>query len=73
MADDRQILQGIRLPGVKDDKRFTKGGVITDPDELVKAAADKDSGIDLQALYDSGAITGTWKGVKAAKEETAKK
>ena len=67
--DDRRINVGVRLPGVKDDKRFTKGMVITDPDELEKAASAKDSGIDLQALYDSGAISGTWKGVKAKEEE----
>lgn len=67
--DDRKINQGIRLPGVKDEKRFTKGSVITDPDELVKAAGEKDSGINLQALLDFGAISGTWKGVKAQAEE----
>lgn len=72
-VDNRKIVTGIKLPGVKDEKRFTKGALITDPDELEKAAAAKDSGIDLQALYDTGAISGTWKGVKATKEEAAKK
>lgn len=71
--DDRKIHSAIRMPGVKGEKRFTKGAVIDDPDELVKAAAEKDSGIDLQALHDSGAISGTWKGVKAAEPEKAKK
>lgn len=71
--DDRKIHSAIRLPGVKDEKRFTKGTVIDDPDELEKAAAAKDSGISLQSLYDSGAISGTWKGVRAAKEEPEKK
>lgn len=66
--DDRVIHSGVRLQGVKDEKRFTKGSVITDPDELVKAAAEKDSGIDLQALYDAGVISGTWKGVKTDKK-----
>lgn len=64
--DDRVIVNGVRMPGVKEDKRFTKGALITDPDELVA------SGADLQALYDAGAITGTWKGVKTGGEETTK-
>lgn len=63
-VDDRKILTGIRMPGTKEGKRFTHGDVITDPDELVA------SGADLQALYDQGAISGTWKGVKAASPET---
>jgi hypothetical protein len=68
-VDDRKILSAIRMPGERDPdnpKRYTKGAVITDPDELVK------SGADLQALHDAGKISGTWKGVKAAKEEAAK-
>jgi len=65
--DDRRIVQGVRMPGTKEDKRFTKGALITDPDELVA------SGTDLQALYDSGAITGTWKGVKTTSEEAPAK
>jgi hypothetical protein len=73
MADDRVIHTGVRLTGVSEGKKFTKGPVITDPDELEKAAAEKDSGIDLQALYDAGAISGTWKGVKATDEEKAAK
>jgi len=75
--DDRKIHSAIRMPGVKDDKRFTKGAIIDDPDELEKAAAVKDSGLDLQSLHDSGVISGTWKGVKVTKEQaepkTAKK
>lgn len=73
--DDREILSGIRLPGKRDEntKRLTKGALITDPDELEKAASTKDSGIDLRSLHDSGAITGTWKGVKVAKEDTEPK
>lgn len=73
--DDRKINSAIRMPGVRDEenpKRYTKGAVITDPDELVKAAGAKESGIDLQALHDAGVISGTWKGVKEAKEETSK-
>lgn len=72
--DDRKIESAVRLAGVKADKRFTKGKVITDPDELEKAAAAKDSGIDLQALHDTGVISGTWKGVKVSKQpkETVK-
>ena len=72
--DNRRIESAIRLGGVKQDKRFTKGKVITDPDELEKAAAAKDSGIDLQALHDSGVISGNWKGVKVkeAPKETVK-
>ena len=70
--DDRRILTGIKMPGLKDEKKFTKGALITDPDELEKAAAVKDSGLDLQALYDAGAISGTWKGVKVASEAPAK-
>jgi hypothetical protein len=67
--DDRVIHSAIRTHGVKEGKRFTTGSVITDPDELVKAAGEKDSGIDLQSLYDQGAISGTWKGVKQAEPE----
>jgi len=63
--DDREIHSAIRLPGIKEGKRYTKGSVITDPDDLVK------SGVDLQSLYESGAISGTWKGVKAAHEDKA--
>jgi hypothetical protein len=66
--DDRKIHSAVRMPGVKEDKRFTKGELLTDPDALAKAASEKDSGIDLQALHDSGVISGTWKGVKAAEE-----
>lgn len=72
MADDRVIHNAIRLPGKKDGKRFTKGTVIKDPDELAKLAAEKDSGIELQALLDRGAISGTWKGTKAVKDEAPK-
>jgi hypothetical protein len=42
--------------------------LITDADDLEAAAANKDSGIDLQALHDAGAISGTWKGVKTSAE-----
>lgn len=73
MADDRVIHSGVRTAGVTDEKKFTKGVIITDPDDLEKAAAAKDSGIDLQSLYDAGVISGTWKGVKAAKEDKPKK
>lgn len=62
--DDRKILTGIRMSGTKEGKRFTHGAVITDPDELAA------SGLDLQALYDQGAISGTWKGVKATSSKT---
>jgi hypothetical protein len=62
--DNRVIVNAVRMPGVKEEKRFTKGALITDPDELVA------SGADLQALYDAGAITGTWKGVKTGSEAT---
>lgn len=62
MADDRKIIHGVRV-GKE---------TITDVDELDKAAA-KDSTIDMQRLFDTGAITGNWKGVKAAAEKTAKK
>jgi hypothetical protein len=65
--DDRRIVHGVRMPGELEGKRFTKGALITDPDELVA------SGVDLQALYDAGAITGTWKGVKVAGEEAPAK
>lgn len=61
--DDRQIHSAVRMPGTKEGKRFDKGALITDPDELEK------SGVDLQALFDAGAISGTWKGVKSATEE----
>jgi hypothetical protein len=71
--DDRRINSAVRTLGLKEEKRFTKGTVITDPDELEKAAAAKDSGIDLQALHDSGVISGTWKGVKATKPESEAK
>lgn len=73
--DDRVIHTGIRMPGSKNEsgKGFVKGSVITDPDELEKAASVKDSGINLQSLFDTGAISGTWKGVKAAKEESDEK
>jgi hypothetical protein len=71
--DNRQIHSAIRMPGVKDEKRYTKGALITDPDELEKAASAKGSGLDLQALHDSGVISGDWKGVKSAAEAPAKK
>lgn len=64
MADDRKIVSAIRLPGTTEGGRKIKGRVVTDPDELAKA-----EGVDLQALYDAGAITGTWKGVKATAAE----
>ena len=62
--DDRVIHQGIRVSNTVGGKGRVQSKVITDPDELVE------SGVDLQPLYDAGAISGTWKGVKQA-EETA--
>lgn len=71
--DDRMIHGGVRTAGKGSlaDKDFVRGKVIDDPDELEKAAADKESGIDLQALHDAGVISGTWKGVKAHAEGKA--
>lgn len=74
--DTREVLSGIRLPGVgaggewprksNGQRDYTKGKLITDPDEL-QALADKKQ-VDLQALYDQGVITGEgWKGLKKAK------
>lgn len=64
--DDRQIKSLIRMPTKSEGgKRLEKGKTIDDPDELAKLAADGE--VDLQRLYDAGAITGTWKGVKAKK------
>lgn len=63
MADDRKIIMGVRVA----DR------VITDVEELEKAAGEKDSQIDMQRLLDSGAISGTWKGVTKAKEPKAEK
>lgn len=58
MADDRKINQGVRVAN----------RVITDVDELEKAAGEKDSQVDMQRLLDSGAISGTWKGATKTKE-----
>lgn len=64
--DDREIRSHIRMPTTGEGgKRLQKGEVISDPDELAKLAGE--GKVDLQALYNSGAITGTWKGVKAKK------
>lgn len=62
--DDRQIRSVIRMPTTGEGgKRLLKGAVISDPDELAKVATPE----QLQRFYDEGAITGTWKGVKAKK------
>lgn len=62
--DDREIRSLIRMPTTGEGgKRLEKGKVISDPDELVKVATPE----QLQRFYDEGAITGTWKGVKAKK------
>lgn len=64
MKDDRVIKSQVRTPTKGDGgKRLEKGVVINDPDELVKVATPE----QLQRFYDEGAITGTWKGVKAKK------
>lgn len=74
--DTREVLSGIRLPGVgaatdwprksSGQRDYTKGKLVTDPDEL-QALADKKQ-VNLQALYDRGVITGDgWKGVKVPK------
>lgn len=73
MADTRVIHQGVRVAGVKEGTKFTRGPVITDPDELAEAAAKKDSGLDLQDLHNRGVISGDWKGVKATSEKASKK
>lgn len=65
--DDRVIHRAIRMPGNTDGKKFAKGAVVTDPDELMKLAGEKK--VDLQALHDSGVISGTWKGVKTKSQE----
>jgi len=75
MKDNREILSAVRMPGQgsgdnwqrtsRGPMAFKKGALITDPDELQKLADAKK--VDLQALYDMGAITGDWKGVKKAK------
>lgn len=60
--DDRMIHRAVRLAGNADGKKFIKGQVVSDPDELAKLAAEKK--VDLQKLKDDGVISGTWKGVK---------
>lgn len=74
--DDRKIHVGVRATAIKTDdgrRNTTKRAIITDPEDLVKAAGEKGSDLDLQALHDSGAISGTWKGVTAAKGPEAAK
>lgn len=65
--DDRMIHRAIRMPGNTEGKKFSKGAIVTDPDELMKLANEKK--VDLQVLHDSGVISGTWKGVKAKSQE----
>jgi hypothetical protein len=65
--DDRVIHSNVRMPGTAGEggKVVQKGATISDVDEL-QAAADAKK-VDLQRLYDRGAISGTWKGVKVPK------
>ena len=70
-TDDRRINSAIRMPGINVDRMFIKGAVITDPNELMEAAKAEDSTIDLQTLYDSGVISGTWEGVISSPQEAA--
>lgn len=65
--DDRAIHSNIRTPTTAGEggKVVDKGAVISDVDEL-QALGDAKK-VDLQRLYDRGAISGTWKGVKVAK------
>lgn len=76
--DTREVLSGIRLPGKgagdswprksSGQRDYTKGDLITDPDELQKLADSKQ--VNLQDLYDRGIITGEgWKGVKTSQSE----
>ena len=60
--DDRRVVSGVRVRATREGKTVTrKSMIVTDADELEK------SGVDLQRMHDEGAITGTWKGVKAKK------
>ena len=73
--DNREILSAIRMPvqgsgdnwqrTSKGPMAFTKGALVTDPDDL-QVLADKKQ-VNLQALYDRGCISGDWKGLKKAK------
>lgn len=64
--DDRKILSAIRLPGTREGKKYTRGAVITDADELEAA------GVDTARLAEIGAIEGTFKETKAAAKKSAK-
>jgi hypothetical protein len=54
----------IRMPTAREGKHLTRGRLITDPDELAA------SGVDLDALAKSGAISGDW--ARAVKTTEAK-